>query len=70
MGVRQRLALATALLGDPPVIILDELINGLDSEGGLCQQWAQEGRCVVIASHLVAGVAQAVDRLVVISAGR
>lgn len=75
MGMRQRLALATALLGDPPVIILDEPTNGLDPEGvawlrTLCRQWAREGRCVVIASHLLAEVAQAVDRLVVIAAGR
>lgn len=75
MGMRQRLALATALLGDPPVIVLDEPTNGLDPEGvawlrTLCRKWAAEGRCVVIASHLLAEVAQAVDRLVVISAGR
>ncbi len=75
LGMRQRLALAGALLGDPPVIVLDEPTNGLDPEGvawirRLARQWAGEGRCVVIASHLLAEVAQAVDRVVIISRGR
>jgi ABC-2 type transport system ATP-binding protein len=75
LGMRQRLSLATAVLGDPGVIILDEPTNGLDPEGvswlrDLIREWAGEGRCVVIASHLLAEVAQAVDRVVIISDGR
>ena len=74
LGMRQRLALATALLGDPAVIVLDEPANGLDPEGvawvrKLMRSWADEGRTVVVASHVLAEVAQVVDRVVVIRAG-
>lgn len=72
MGMRQRLAPATALLGDPQTLILDEPTNGLDPEGvawlrGLLRQWAAEGRCVVVASHLLAEIALSVDRVVIIN---
>ena len=75
LGMRQRLALAAALLGDPAVLILDEPANGLDPEG---VQWlrtflrgqAEEGRTVVVSSHLLAEVSQTVDHVVIIDKGR
>lgn len=75
LGMRQRLALAAALLGDPEVVILDEPANGLDPEG---VQWlrtflrgqAGEGRTVVVSSHLLAEVSQTVDHVVIIDKGR
>ena len=75
LGMRQRLALAGALLGDPRVLVLDEPTNGLDPEGvawlrTLLREWAAQGRCVLVASHLLAEVAQAVDRVVIIKSGR
>ena len=75
MGMRQRLALATAMLGDPSTLVLDEPTNGLDPDGirwlrHQMRDWAAEGRCVVVASHLLAEVAQAVDHVVIINSGR
>jgi ABC-2 type transport system ATP-binding protein len=75
LGMRQRLGLAFALLGDPEVLVLDEPINGLDPEGirwirGLLQQLAAEGRTVLVSSHLLSEVQQSVDRVVIISRGR
>lgn len=75
LGMRQRLSLATALLGDPHVLVLDEPTNGLDPEGvawlrGLMRGWAAEGRCVLVSSHLLAEVAQAVDHIVIVKDGR
>jgi ABC-2 type transport system ATP-binding protein len=75
MGMRQRLGLAFALLGDPEVLVLDEPINGLDPEGirwirGLLQQLASEGRTVLVSSHLLSEVQQTVDRVVILSRGR
>lgn len=75
LGMRQRLGLAFALLGDPEVLVLDEPINGLDPEGirwirGLLQQLASEGRTVLVSSHLLSEVQQTVDRVVILSRGR
>ena len=74
MGMRQRLAIAAALLGDPEVLILDEPANGLDPPGirwlrGLLREEAEHGRAVLISSHLLAEVAQSVDDVVVIARG-
>jgi ABC-2 type transport system ATP-binding protein len=75
LGMRQRLGLATALLGDPQVLILDEPANGLDPEGvhwlrGLLRQLADQGRTVLVSSHVLAEVAQTVDQVVIIASGR
>ena len=74
-GMRQRLAIAAAMIGDPPVLILDEPINGLDPEGiiwvrGLMHALAQEGRTVLISSHLMSEMARTADRVIVLSHGR
>jgi ABC-2 type transport system ATP-binding protein len=75
LGMRQRLALAAALVGDPPVLVLDEPANGLDPEGiawmrGLLRQLAGEGRTVLVSSHVLSEVQQLVDRIVIINKGR
>jgi ABC-2 type transport system ATP-binding protein len=75
MGMRQRLGLAAALLGDPQVLILDEPANGLDPAGmavlrELLRALAGEGRTVLVSSHVLSEMAQTVDRVVIISAGR
>ena len=74
MGMRQRLAIAAALLGDPEVLILDEPVNGLDPPGirwirELLRYEAGRGRAVLVSSHLLSEVAQSVDDVVVISHG-
>ncbi len=75
MGMRQRLSLAAALLGDPDVLILDEPLNGLDPEGiswtrSLLRQFAADGGTVLLSSHLLAEVSHTVDDVVVIAHGR
>ncbi|MGO3326090.1 ABC transporter ATP-binding protein [Gordonia sp. (in: high G+C Gram-positive bacteria)] len=75
LGMRQRLGIASALLGDPPVVILDEPVNGLDSEGirwvrRLCRRLADEGRTVFVSSHLMAEMSLMADHLIVIGQGR
>ena len=75
LGMRQRLTLATALLGDPEVLILDEPLNGLDPDGirwmrDLLHRLADEGRTVLVSSHLLAEAAQTVQDVVVIAHGR
>jgi ABC-2 type transport system ATP-binding protein len=75
LGMRQRLGLAAALLGDPELLVLDEPANGLDPEGvrwlrDFLRGMAAEGRTVLISSHVLAEVAQTVDRVLIISHGR
>jgi ABC-2 type transport system ATP-binding protein len=73
--MRQRLGLAAALLGDPPVLLLDEPVNGLDPEGiqwmrTLLRTLAAEGRAVLVSSHLMSELEDTADHLVVIGRGR
>lgn len=75
LGMSQRLGIAAALLGDPPVLLFDEPVNGLDPEGihwvrSLMRTLAAEGRTVLVSSHLLAEMADTADRLVVIGKGR
>ncbi|MGW4676453.1 ATP-binding cassette domain-containing protein [Streptomyces sp. NPDC004324] len=75
LGMRQRLGIAAALLGDPPVVLLDEPSNGLDPEGivwmrELLRELAQQGRTVLVSSHLMNETASFADHLVVLGRGR
>jgi ABC-2 type transport system ATP-binding protein len=75
LGMRQRLGLAAAMLGDPTVLILDEPANGLDPEGmawlrGLLRGLADEGRTILVSSHVLSEVAQVADHVVIIDRGR
>ncbi len=75
LGMRQRLGLAAALLGDPELLVLDEPANGLDPAGvrwlrAFLSGFADQGRSVLVSSHMLAEVAQAVDEVVIIDRGR
>jgi ABC-2 type transport system ATP-binding protein len=75
LGMRQRLGIAAALLGDPPVLMFDEPVNGLDPEGivwirGLLRRLAGEGRAILVSSHLMGELEGTADHLVVIGRGR
>jgi ABC-2 type transport system ATP-binding protein len=75
LGMRQRLALGAALLGDPQVLLLDEPANGLDPEGiawlrGFLRHLASTGRTVLVSSHVLAEVEQTVDHVVILAKGR
>ena len=75
LGMSQRLGVAAALLGDPPVLMFDEPVNGLDPEGirwirDLMRGYAAEGRTVLVSSHLMSEMALTADHLVVIGRGR
>jgi ABC-2 type transport system ATP-binding protein len=75
LGMAQRLGIAAALLGDPPVLMLDEPVNGLDPEGvawirNLLKSLAAEGRTVFLSSHLMSEMALTADRLIIIGRGR
>ncbi|MGA5170767.1 MULTISPECIES: ABC transporter ATP-binding protein [Streptomyces] len=75
LGMRQRLGIAAALLGDPPVVMLDEPFNGLDPDGivwmrGFLSTLARQGRAVLVSSHLMSELEDTADHLVVIGRGR
>ena len=75
LGMRQRLGIAAALLGDPPVLLFDEPVNGLDLDGvrwirALLRGFADEGRTVLVSSHLMSEMQLIADRVVVIGRGR
>ena len=75
LGMKQRLGIAVALLGDPPVLMLDKPANGLDAEGirwirTFLKELAAQGRTVLVSSHLMSEMAQTADRLIVIGHGR
>jgi ABC-2 type transport system ATP-binding protein len=75
LGMRQRLGIAAALLGDPPVLMLDEPFNGLDPEGivwirGFLRSLAAQGRAVLVSSHLMGELQNCADHLVVVGRGR
>src|SRR5258708_4894203 len=75
LGMAQRLGIAAALLGDPPVLMLDEPVNGLDPEGvrwirTLLKALAAEGRTVLLSSHLMSEMSLTADRLIIIGRGR
>ncbi len=75
LGMRQRLGLASALLGDPELLVLDEPANGLDPAGvhwlrRFLRRFAEQGRTVLVSSHMLAEAAQTVDHVVIIDRGR
>ncbi|GAA4228392.1 ABC-2 type transport system ATP-binding protein [Streptosporangium album] len=74
LGMRQRLALATALLGDPDILVLDEPANGLDPAGmrwlrGFLRAYAHQGRTVLVSTHVLTEIQQIADQVIIISAG-
>ncbi|WNV85613.1 ATP-binding cassette domain-containing protein [Umezawaea sp. Da 62-37] len=75
LGMRQRLGIAAAMLGDPPIVVLDEPFNGMDPEGiiwmrGFLRSLAAQGRAVLVSSHLMGEVQDTADHLVVVGRGR
>jgi ABC-2 type transport system ATP-binding protein len=75
LGMRQRLGIAAALLGDPPVLMLDEPFNGMDPEGivwmrGFLRSLAREGRAVLVSSHLMSELQDTADHLVIVGRGK
>jgi ABC-2 type transport system ATP-binding protein len=75
LGMRQRLGIAAALVGDPPILLLDEPFNGLDPEGivwirGFLKQLAAQGRTVLVSSHLMSELEGCADHVVVVGRGR
>ncbi|WP_327393606.1 ATP-binding cassette domain-containing protein [Streptomyces sp. NBC_01186] len=75
LGMRQRLGIAAALLGDPPIVVLDEPFNGMDPDGivwirGFLRSLAAEGRAVLVSSHLMSEVQDTADHLVVVGRGK
>ena len=75
LGMRQRLGIAAAMLGDPPVLILDEPFNGMDPEGIIwirhfLRSLAAEGRAILVSSHLMGELQDTADRVVVVGRGR
>jgi ABC-2 type transport system ATP-binding protein len=75
LGMRQRLGIAAALLGDPPVLMMDEPFNGMDPEGivwmrGFLRSLARQGRAVLVSSHLMSELQDTADHLVVVGRGR
>jgi ABC-2 type transport system ATP-binding protein len=75
LGMQQRLGIAAALLGDPPVLILDEPVNGLDPDGivwirGLLKSLATEGRAILVSSHLMGELEDTADHLIAVGRGR
>jgi ABC-2 type transport system ATP-binding protein len=75
LGMRQRLGIAAALLGDPPVLMFDEPVNGLDPDGivwirGLMRSLAAEGRAVLVSSHLMSELEDTADHLIAVGRGR
>jgi ABC-2 type transport system ATP-binding protein len=75
LGMRQRLGIAAAMLGDPPVLIMDEPFNGMDPEGiiwmrGFLRTLAADGRAILVSSHLMSELQGVADHLVVIGRGR
>lgn len=75
LGMKQRLGLAAALLGEPRILVLDEPVNGLDPEGirairGLLREYAQKGNTVLLSSHLMDETSKIVDDIVIINKGK
>jgi ABC-2 type transport system ATP-binding protein len=75
LGMRQRLGIAAALLGDPPALMMDEPFNGMDPEGiiwmrGLLRSLAAEGRAVLVSSHLMSELEGTADHLVIVGRGK